>query len=122
MKAYSQDLRERVLADYDARLGTWTIALKYNVSPSWIRRLVQRRRESGEVTPRSSRNKRVPQWLDMQESIKKLIQEKPDLTLKELQQRLGTSMSIQTLSRALHAMKLTFKKKSSRRRSRIDRT
>jgi hypothetical protein len=38
MKAYSQDLRERVLADYDAKLGTWTIALKYKVSPSWIRR------------------------------------------------------------------------------------
>jgi len=111
MKAYSQDLRERVLADYDAKLGTWTIALKYKVSPSWIRRLVQRRRESGEVTPRSSRNKRQAQWLDKQEDIKKLIQDKPDLTLKELQQRLGTSLSLQTLSRALHAMKLTFKKK-----------
>lgn len=112
MKAYSQDLRERVLADYDVKLGTWTIALKYKVSPSWIRRLVQRRRESGEVTPRSSRNQRQAQWLDKQEDIKKLIQEKPDLTLKELQQRLGTSLSLQTLSRALHAMKLTFKKKS----------
>ena len=45
------------------------------------------------------------------QNIKKLIQEKPDLTLKELQQRLGTSLSLQTLSRALHAMKLTLKKK-----------
>ncbi len=74
------------------------------------------------MTPRSSRNKRVPQWHDKQESIRKLIEEKPDLTLKELQQRLGTSLSIQTLSRALHAMKLTFKKKSSRLRSRTGRT
>jgi transposase len=112
MKAYSQDLRERVLADYDSKLGPWTIALKYKVSPSWIRRLVQRRRENGEVTPRSSRNQRRPQWLDKQQHIKQLIEEQPDLTLKELQQRLGTSLSIQTLSRALHAMKLTFKKKS----------
>jgi transposase len=111
MKAYSEDLRERVLSDYDAGLGTWAVSLKYKVSPSWIRRLVQRRRESGEVKPRSSRNKRTAKWLTLSDQMKQCIQEKPDLTLKELQQQLKTSLSLQTLSRALRQLHLTFKKK-----------
>ena len=70
MRAYSQDLRERILADYDAGLGTWAMSLKYKVSPAWIRRLVQRRRESGEITPRSPRNKRSAAWLAVSDQIK----------------------------------------------------
>ena len=112
MKAYSQDLRERVLADHDAGLGTWAVSLKYKVSPAWIRRLVQRRRESGEITPRSSRNQRTPGWLALSDQIKQAIQHQPDLTLKELQQQLKTSLSIPTLARALRQLQLTFKKKS----------
>ena len=56
MDAYSLDLRKRVLKDADAGLGTREVALKYDVSESWVRRLKQRRRESGEIAPRSSRN------------------------------------------------------------------
>lgn len=111
MKAYSQDLRERVLADYDAGLGTWAVSLKYKVSPAWIRRLVQRRRERGEITARSSRNQRTAGWLTVSDQIKQAIQDQPDLTLKELQQQLKTSLSISTLARALRTLQLTFKKK-----------
>ena len=60
MKPYSMDLRERVLKDSDAGATTREVALKYDVSESWVRRLKQRRRESGEVAPRSSRNRRQP--------------------------------------------------------------
>ena len=49
MKAYSQDLRERVLPDCDAGLPVRQVATKYRVSESWMRRLRQRRRETGEV-------------------------------------------------------------------------
>ena len=41
MRAYSQDLRERVLADCDAGMGTIEVAAKYRVSQSWVRRLKQ---------------------------------------------------------------------------------
>src|SRR5262249_23722366 len=52
MKPYSMDLRERVLADCDAGLPTGPGAAKDRVSPSWVRRLKQRRRETGEGAPR----------------------------------------------------------------------
>lgn len=60
MKAYSMDLRERVLNECAAGLGTKAVAGKYSVSASWVRRLKQRKREHGRIGPGSSRNTRVP--------------------------------------------------------------
>ena len=55
MRAYSMDLRERVLRDSDAGMNAAAVAVKYHVSASWVRRLKHRRRETGEVAPRRSR-------------------------------------------------------------------
>nr|MBA2301083.1 DUF4062 domain-containing protein [Acidobacteriota bacterium] len=52
MAAYSLDLRTRVLADWDAGLKGEDVAAKYRVSRAWVHRLVQRRRETGEIGPR----------------------------------------------------------------------
>ena len=48
MKSYSIDLRSRILEDCDAGMTTRVVATKYRVSESWVRRLKQRRRETGE--------------------------------------------------------------------------
>lgn len=52
MRAYSMDLRERVLADCDAGVTTRAVAQKYRVSESWVRRLKPRRAATGETAPR----------------------------------------------------------------------
>ena len=39
MRAYSMDLRERVLHDSDAGMQAAAVASKYRVSASWVRRL-----------------------------------------------------------------------------------
>ena len=44
MKAYSIDLRVRVFKDLDGGMKTSAVAVKYSVSPAWVRRLKQRRR------------------------------------------------------------------------------
>lgn len=121
MKAYSMDLRERVLKDCDAGLGTLAVCVKYTVSSAWIRRLKQRRRETGEIAPRGSRNKRQAKWLAYADRLEAIVAQQPDITLKELKQKLAEDVSIQTLSRALHQLRLSFKKRSCTRRSRIDR-
>ncbi len=51
MKAYSMDLRERVLAACDEGMMTAEVAEALAVSPAWVRRLKQRRRQAGEVAP-----------------------------------------------------------------------
>ncbi len=111
MDAYSTDLRKRILKDCDAGMSTRKVALKYDVSESWLRRLKQRRRESGEIAPRSSRNGVQPKWLAYADQLQQLVEEKPDITLRELRDKLGKKFSQQTLSRALRRLQLTFKKK-----------
>ena len=49
---YAQVLRDRVLAAYDRGMKTKQIADVFQVSPAWARRVKQRRRETGETTPR----------------------------------------------------------------------
>ena len=119
MKAYSMDLRERVLQDCDGGVATRQVATKYRVSESWVRRLKQRRRESGEVAPRRAGNKQPAKWLASADQLQQLVAAQPDATLEELRQQLGTTLSVQTLSRALRVLRLTIKKKSFMPRSKI---
>jgi YD repeat-containing protein len=60
VKAYSSDLRTWILKDYDGGMTTRLVALKYDVSESWVRRLKQRRRETGEVEPRPTDAPTIP--------------------------------------------------------------
>ncbi len=52
MAPYSMDLRQRVLEDCDAGLTSKDVAAKFRVSRSWVDRVKQRRRKTGEVAPR----------------------------------------------------------------------
>ena len=111
MKPYSMDLRQRVLKDADVGMSTRDVATKYEVSESWVRRLKQRRRENGEITPRSSRNHRQPKWVAVADELHALVDQKPDITLRELRDALGEAVSVQTLSCVLRQLGITFKKK-----------
>jgi transposase len=115
MKSYSLDLRERVLQDCDGGMETRPVAGKYRVSESWVRRLKQRRRETGETAPRPCRNRRTAKWLVHAERIKELVGRTPDVTWRELASDLGGQVSGQTLSRALRILGLTLKKSPVRR-------
>ena len=53
--AYSEDLRDRVMAARDRGLNTKTVAELFGVCTSWVRRVMQRRREAGEMAPRPIR-------------------------------------------------------------------
>ena len=112
MRTYSLDLRERVLADCDAGSSNDAVAHKYRVSASWIRRLKQRRRETGSIAPRS-RRRPPPRWAGRADEIRRAVDRRPDATLGELREALGLTLSVPTLCRALQELRLTLKKKSS---------
>ncbi len=59
MRAYSMDLRVRVLEAGEDGESTADLTERFSVSPAWVRRLRQRHRATGEVAPRSARNSRV---------------------------------------------------------------
>jgi transposase len=112
MRAYSSDLRQRVLADCDAGMATAAVAAKYRVSASWVRRLLQRRRETGSTAPTAQRRGPKPGWAENAPQIAQAVRERPDDTLQEHRQRLGLGLGIASLWRAIKAVGLTVKKKS----------
>lgn len=114
--AYSKEFRRQILAACDGGLGTQAVALKFEVSESWVRRVKQERRELGKLGPATKR-RRTPTWAAEADRIRAAIARTPDLTLAELQRELETSLSRTTLCRALRALKLSFKKSAARRRT-----
>ena len=103
MRAYSMDLRERVLLDSDAGMKAADVAAKYRVSGSWVRLLKQRRRETGEVAPRVQRHGRRCMLEPHLHTLAALIAAQPDRTLAELKDALATPASVPTVWRAVGA-------------------
>jgi transposase len=116
-KAYSQDLRDRILAAYDRGKPTRQVAEAFQVSPAWARRVKQRRRQSGSICAKPMGGLRVVK-IDL-ERLRQLVAQQPDATIKELHQRLACDCSQSAVGMALARLNLTFKKRRSMRRSRI---
>ena len=114
---YSKERRLEVLAAAEKGMTTRQIALDFSCSESWVRRVKQEYREQGKTGPAKTR-KRTPRWHAERERIQEIVQQSPDLTLQELKDQLGTSLSRMTLCTALRVMKLTLKKSPDRLRTR----
>ncbi len=112
MEAYSMDLRQRVVQACDAVEGTRReIAACFQVSESWIRRLLKRRRETGSIAPLPGGRGPEPMISGARrERLQKLVQEHPDATLGELQRRLRLKCGVSTVQRALKRLGLSYKK------------
>ena len=118
--AYDQDLRDRVLAAYDRGMKTKQIADLFEVSSSWVRRVKQRRRETGETTPRPRGGATVIK-IDLDE-LAKLVNRRPDATIKELHALLQADCVQSAVGLALQRLGLSIKKRRSTLQSRIGRT
>ena len=117
MKAYSKEMRRDVLAACDAGEGTKAVALRFDVSESWVRRVKQERREQGKTAPCTTR-RRIPKWHRYRERIEQYVKEYPDATLQEIKEATEFDLSLATLCGALRRMKLTLKKSPDRGRTR----
>jgi transposase len=122
MKAYSIDLRERVLAACQ-KSPTKVVAERFAVSAAWVRRLKQHHRERGDILPRTGGGSRGRK-IDRQQ-LAELVQEKPDATLVELRDLLvirgGQKVTPWAICKALQELKITFKKSPSMPPSRTGR-
>ena len=113
MKTLSVDLRERILASYDAREGTREeTADRYRVSLGMVKKLLQQRRKTGDIRPRHHYSGRKPKILDRhRRRLRHLLSRQPDLTLAELRAATALSCSLPAIHYALAAMNLTYKKR-----------
>jgi transposase len=106
MESYSEDLRERVVRACDEKRGTQKeVARLFHVSTAWIRRLLQRRRESGDFSARRRGGRKPAKFRGAKlDQLKTWVQEQPDVTLQELLDRSGVDASIMAVHRALERL------------------
>ena len=115
-RAYSDDLREKVLAAYAAGKGTLQeLAERFGVSYGWVAKIhaVELRTKSRLRPLQKSRGR--PSRID-DDLVRRLVKQRPDIVLRELRQQLlesGTTVSIAHLARVLNRLGLRLKKSRS---------
>jgi transposase len=119
VKAYSMEYRRLVAEAYDTCGSSDDVAAEFKCSASWVRRLIQRRRETGSLEPlppQQPDNRKIREK-ELSE-LSELIAQAPDMTLGELADALTTKVSVPTVFRATEKLKLPLKKSPSTRPSR----
>ncbi len=115
--SYSGDLRRRVLAAWEAKEGSQRqLAQRFKVSLSFVRNLLRRYQDCGEIEAKQRGGYQKPTIQDEHLSIiKSFIEEKNDLLLWELCARFAKHteirVSVTTMHRAVEKLGLRCKKK-----------
>jgi transposase len=114
-QAYSQDLRERILAAVDAGMSVREAAKVFRVSISYVYKAMIRRRRTGETTARSQHGHVGQRLVAYHEAIRHRVSAHPDATLDELRAWMlashGVSVSQGGMWNALDRLGLTLKKR-----------
>jgi transposase len=123
MKTLSLDLRERILASYDAGKGTrQEIADRYDVSLGMVKKLLFRRKQSGEIGSWYTHCGRKPYFTEeLRGQIKELVRKQKDITLEEIRESLELNCSLPAIHYVLRDLNLTLKKNAARQRARARR-
>lgn len=117
---YSQDVRDKVLSAVDRGKKVGEIVDLFSVSSAWVRRVVQRRRQHGEIAPRAMGGRRFSK-ID-RARLAELVSQRPDATLHELRELLGVACALSAVAAALKKLGLSYKKRRSMPPSRTART
>ena len=118
MKAYSIDLRQKIVQAYEkGGISQRKLAKQFGVASSFVQKLLKQYRETGNLAPKV-RTSQTPTKLDEQQLqvLKHLVDETNDATLEELRQalyeRTGLLISVSTTDRMLrHKLDITVKKR-----------
>ena len=123
MKAYSLDLREKILEAYHPKEGSVRQrAQRFKVSARFVGELVSRFRQTGSFAPKPHGGGNPPR-IDRSkyDMLSALVQQYPDATLKELcrylEERSQVTASKSSMQRTLTKLQLTRKKRPAMRQN-----
>ena len=127
MKAYSLDLRQKIVDAYTNKEGSYRqLAKRFRVSLSFVQTLLKRYRETGTLEPKPHGGGQSPKLsLEQSALIPQLVAEDNAATLeqlcKRLEQRTGVKVSRATMGRLLAKFDLSPRKTVTLLRSRSKR-
>src|SRR3954468_18232101 len=118
MRAYSYDLRQRILRAVDQGKPRAEIVQTFAVSRSTIKRYLKLRRETGDVKPKTIPGRSSKKGAVLDAGLLLQLEAHPDATLAEHGQfweaTSGVQVSSATMSRAIMRLDWTRKKKTIR--------
>ena len=119
-RAYSLDLRDRVVAAVENGTPCRAVATTFGISPASVVKWSQRFRASGSAAAKPMGGKRPFALADESDWLLGRIAEKPDITLRalvgELAER-GIKVSLYAVWHFLEKEGISFKKKPARQRA-----
>ena len=113
MKAYSEDLRKKIVASVERGMPKAQAARLFDVSLSSVKRFSRTAREGGSLEPRKSPGR--PRKIDQKARVllEKDVEERPAATISQrrrfLEHLTGTSLSDSTVRRLMKRMGFTQK-------------
>ena len=112
MDAYSEDLRQRVVSACDnGELTREEIATTFGVSTSWIRSLLQRRRETGSISALPRSGGRASSFTEEKKRrLNDVVEKNPGATLEVIRRKARLRCSLSTLHGYLKELGWTYKK------------
>src|SRR5512135_3275409 len=115
MKAYSQDLRRRVLRAIDQGKSQAEVAETFAISTATIKRYLKARRESGHVLPKAIPGRPAVKGAALQQGLLAQLEAHPDATREAhcqmWEEGTGIKVSTASISRARAALGWTRKKR-----------
>ena len=122
MRAYSNDLREKIIRAIEAgELGTH-VAKRFDVAKSFVYKIYKRYKDTGSYEALRQPGVKPKLTSEDIEKLKILVSENPSATLDELRELGNFSVCRTTIHNTLKKLKITYKKKSFSRPSRSVKT
>jgi transposase len=119
MVAISLDLRKRIVHALRSEPSSLRVAARFDVSPSFVRKLRIQERETGDIRARRGPGKARLVKGDTEQVLRELVRAHPDATLIELGRLLRkatrVTVSETTMWRSLRRIAITLKKRHSTR-------
>ena len=112
MRAYSLDLRQRVVRAYEQGQDSIAqLAARFGVGPTFVKKMLRQQRESGDLAPRPRGGGRRPALSPKQRGLlRRKVERGQDISLAGLQTYLREAARVEahvsTISRALSALGL----------------
>ncbi len=120
MKAYSLDLRQKIIDTYfEGGTSQRQLAKRFRVALSFVEKLLKQYRETGSIAPKV-RIQQTPTKLNAQQLsiLKQIVEANKDATLNELrshlEQKTGVLIGQTTVDRMLRQMNIKVKKNTAR--------
>ena len=118
MRAYSVDLREKIIASYEeGGTSIRKLAERFKVSKGMVANLIKLKKTTGNIHPKPATGGKLSQLAQQEEELAQMVRQCPDYTLEEYceywDEQTGVRVSASTMCRALQKHNGTLKKKHS---------